>query len=123
MMGIMSGANPDYLFVERLEEEEMTKKYKLLKDLPDLEAGATFIYDGVNSHCKVISERGSEYIILQRVIRTNPDWFQEIEEKSDVEEVAEWLKGRNFNTTTWVEFYNIMAKKLLEAGLDPKRLK
>jgi len=54
------------------------KQYKLLKDLPDLKAGAIFIKgseeDG-DYHCQ------GEYRYDEDVVENNPEWFEEVKEE------------------------------------------
>jgi hypothetical protein len=64
------------------------KKYKLLKDLPDLKAGAVFEWDENNEryYCKVGDD--FEYKYQPIYLESNPDWFEEVKEEEIVFDTA-----------------------------------
>jgi len=148
------------------------KKYKLLKDLPDLKAGAVFEFDEFKYYS---CGNYHTYCFHHEELERYPDWFQEIKErtdvespylgpvarawcraevsnkemdvnlaiaitkqleeelgtpenkmseKTDVEVVAEWVKRViDVELNEFIHQPELLAKVLLEAGLDPKRLK
>lgn len=60
----------------------MSKRYRLLKDLPDCAAGAIFTHDGddcYNYESTQYSDLKSWY--KENVIQNNPEWFSEVEEE------------------------------------------
>lgn len=54
------------------------KKYKLLKDLPNIKVGTIFESNGTDYKGEVYYFVGNTINISELTIRNNPDWFEEI---------------------------------------------
>lgn len=76
----------------------MTKKYKLLKDLPDLDAGAIFFAEKTVGSRAVFQDTSEKYYFWENQIKNNPNWFEEVveEERSIYFETKEVAKGYSF---------------------------
>src|SRR5687768_6752191 len=59
----------------------MNKKYRLLKDLPEIKAGEIFLF--VEQHDTYECKRsGGKYIHLPRsYVENNPEWFEKVKEQ------------------------------------------
>lgn len=70
------------------------------------------------------SNENGFYRVLGRYIspESYPDLFEEIEEKSDVEKLADWLHVIAFGCDTVMECNIKLAKALLEKGFDVSKL-
>lgn len=102
----------------------MDKKYRLLKDLPGIKAGAVSSHDGV--YFMFEDENGEEAALFaQDRIDLNPDWFEEVKDenpekikkgtvmvcKSDkVLKVVYTGKGKEFG-----EFSGVVIQKAIDA--------
>lgn len=65
----------------------MMKRYKLLKDLPNLCAGTIFEYSSRTGNYIGI-DRGDGIYFDTYIVQKNKDWFEEIKEKTDEEVLA-----------------------------------
>jgi len=79
----------------------MTKKYKLLKDLPSIKKGSIFVYNFENASNPdfYIIEQGLAFTPFidfpEQLLKDNPDWFEEIKELEEVEKPKPVLTYRN----------------------------
>lgn len=75
-----------------------TKKYKLLRDLPDAKAGTIFTFDGDDSYdYKSAQYEDGKSWYKNVVVENNPDWFElipipskEVQERIIVGDVTQW---------------------------------
>jgi hypothetical protein len=63
----------------------MVNAYKLLRDLPELRAGAIFEKQG-NGGYRAMKPQGFQWMDYD-VVESNPDWFTPLETESECEEI------------------------------------
>jgi hypothetical protein len=99
----------------------MTKKYRVKIDTPWAPKGTfyreSYLVDGRWVVAREIEEKLGSYF------RTNPENFPEIFERvqTPVEKMEKWIKQQFYEHP--VSSAETVAQKLLDAGLDPERLK
>lgn len=71
----------------------MTKKYKLLKDLPETKAGAIFTFCDDNSD--YLSDC-LQFCYSSKVIENNPEWFELVCDDKEIEEKWEIFRKKIF---------------------------
>lgn len=100
----------------------MMKRYKLLKDLPGIVAGSTFVQDGTrfileDFYC-------SNYFFTEEMV-LNRDWFEEIKEKTDEEVLAFclWQEYGKIVPDESKELANFLLQKFQSIRQDLQKLK
>ena len=83
------------------------KKYRLLKDLPGIKRGAMFTDERCDDYFEGV-EGSNEHHFNGGIIRENPDWFQEIQDKEftkdDMFSFAQLYHNHQpYEGATWVE--------------------
>ncbi len=91
----------------------MPKKYRLLKDLPDLKAGAVSVCYSGDYYMF-----GDLYGYSQAKIEAAPGWFEEIKEPTEEERVYTWLVDTIgcINIDTKIKLVERISKALVEKG-------
>lgn len=97
----------------------MSKKYRLLKDLPDADAGTLlFLQDNVYYY-KTRTESDAYYTPC--AVENNPTWFQRVDEKIYTQDDIDEARRRAFKAARQLEFGDVITGYMGE-GLRYKML-
>lgn len=102
----------------------MNKRYKLLKNLPDANAGTIFTWDNNYGGYVYVDKTGSEdgCLMFSRSVENNPEWFAPIPEQKE-QPKGEGVKALNIsfesNTNLLKVFINKPINEVVaETGID-----
>jgi hypothetical protein len=83
----------------------MTKQYRLLKDMPNLKAGAVLTLSDTREMYAIENDRGGKFFqMYASTVENNPEWFEEVKQEPNWTErlEAEWRK------TTGINFFEFL---------------
>lgn len=74
--------------------------YKLLQDLPNVEAGAIIYPDGISYGC--VDKYMSKATFTKQVVETHPDWFQKIDKPKVISSSMKYIGGQGQTELTFI---------------------
>ncbi len=97
-------------------------RYRLKQDLPGIQHGTILrvksSHNRPDSH--VVENHYKIYEFEQEEIDDRPDWFEKVEERSDVEVVCAWFRG---HVSQLHDLHIKEARALVDYGLDVDRIR